>query len=84
MGLEEDLSAEIEKWTARLDVSLKNVRPADERGVKMMENIRAYRSDSQHFLKSGDRIRSFECLIWAWAIMEIGKELGHLEVGEVD
>jgi len=23
-------------------------------------------------------VKSFECLIWAWAILEIGRELGFL------
>ena len=27
----------------------------------------------------GELIKSFECLIWAWALLEIGKELKHLE-----
>jgi hypothetical protein len=41
----------------------------------MLRNIRAYRNDSKHFLERGDLIKSFECLIWAWAILELGREL---------
>lgn len=78
MGLEDELRAEIEKWSRRLDESLAGVKPSGERGARMLENIRAYREDSGHFSKQGDLIRGFECLIWAWAILEIGRELGHL------
>jgi hypothetical protein len=79
MSIEEDLLAEIEKWSKRLDNSLVGVRPLSEQGSEMFENIKAYREDSKHFLKR-DLIKSFECLIWAWAILEVGRELGHLSV----
>ncbi|MGC8816489.1 MAG: DUF357 domain-containing protein [Candidatus Hadarchaeum sp.] len=78
MKLEDELRAEIEKWTRRLDESLAGVQPSGEHGARMLENIRAYRADSGHFYQRGDLIRSFECLVWAWAILEVGKELGHL------
>ncbi|MGQ9788928.1 MAG: DUF357 domain-containing protein [Candidatus Hadarchaeaceae archaeon] len=79
MGLESELRAEIDKWSRRLDESLSGVEPTGERGVAMLENIRAYRDDSDHFSNQGDLIRSFECLIWAWAILETGKDLGCLK-----
>jgi hypothetical protein len=78
MSIEADLTAEIKKWSNRLDNSLLNVHPSDGRGMEMLQNIRAYREDSKHFLDKGDLIKSFECLIWAWAILEVGRELGHL------
>ncbi len=80
MSIEAGLLAEIKKWSKRLDGSLLSVHPAGEKGAKMLQNIRAYRSDSKHFLKRGDLIKSFECLIWAWAILELGKELGIFKV----
>ena len=80
MSIETDLLAEIKKWSKRLDDSLLNVHPVGERGIKMFQNIRAYREDSKHFLERGDLVKSFECLIWAWALLETGKELSHLEV----
>jgi len=79
MSIEADLLAEIEKWSKRLDSSLAGVRPLSEQGSRMFQNIRAYREDSRHFLNR-DLIKSFECLIWAWAILEVGRELGHLSV----
>lgn len=79
MGIEAELLDEIKKWSKRLDGSLSGVNPLDKRGEKMLQNIRAYRNDSRHFLERGDLIKSFECLIWAWAILETGKELKHLK-----
>lgn len=81
MGIEADLAAEIEKWSKRLDDSLLSVQPSGERGTKMLQNIKAYRNDSKHFLKRGDLIKSFECLIWAWATLELGKELELFRIG---
>ena len=79
MSVEADLLAEIERWLRKLDDSLRGVQPSDDKGAKMLQNIQAYRKDSGHFQKRGDLIRSFECLIWAWALLTVGKELGHLE-----
>ena len=76
MSLERELKEEIRKWTAKLDDALSATDAAGERGGKMLSNIEAYRQDSKHFLERGDLIKSFECLIWAWAILELGKELG--------
>jgi hypothetical protein len=79
MSVEADLRAEIEKWSKRLDSSLAGVKSLSGQGEKMLENINAYREDSKHFLNR-DLIKSYECLIWAWAILEVGRELGHLSV----
>ncbi|HID60492.1 MAG TPA: DUF357 domain-containing protein [Hadesarchaea archaeon] len=78
MSVEADLVAEIEKWSKRLDNSLLSAHPSDEKGAKILQNIKAYRNDSKHFIERGDMIKSFECLVWAWALLETGKELGHL------
>ncbi len=78
--MEKDLREEIRKWTAKLDDALSAIDAVGERGRKMLSNIKAYRQDSKHFLERGDLIRSFECLIWAWAILELGKELGLFKV----
>lgn len=77
--MKEELDGEIKKWTGKLDSALQNVKPADGRGEKLLLNIKAYRKDSGHFLAKEDLVKSFECLIWAWALLEIGKELGHLK-----
>lgn len=74
-GVEEELEAEIRKWSERLEEALKGVRPLDRRGEKLLENIRAYQRDSSHFRSP---VKSFECLVWAWALLEMGKEFGCL------
>jgi hypothetical protein len=40
-----------------------------------LKNINAYIKDCKYFLGRGDLIRAFEAVIWAWAWLEIGKEL---------
>ena len=80
MTLEGKLIEEIKKWTAKLDGTLSTTRARSKQGEKMFSNIKAYRGDSEHFLKQGDLIKSFECLIWAWALLELGRELSYLEV----
>ncbi|MDI6643122.1 MAG: DUF357 domain-containing protein [Candidatus Hodarchaeaceae archaeon] len=80
MSLEKDLREEIRKWAAKLDDAFSAIGAIDGRGREMLSNIEAYRKDSKHFLERGDLIKSFECLIWAWALLEVGKELGHLGV----
>ncbi len=78
MSLQEDLKNEIGKWTEKLDKEISRIEASGSKGKKMLENLKAYRADSEHFLGAGDLIRSFECLIWAWAILEIGKDHRHL------
>jgi len=75
--VERELEEEIEKWSRRLEEALREVRPLDERGRKLLENVRAYWKDSSHF-RGLSLVKSFECLIWAWALLEMGKEFGCL------
>lgn len=77
--LKNKLMKEIEKWTRKLDNRLPNLKAIDDSGEDLMENARAYRRDSEHFLKKNEPIKSYESLIWAWAFIEIGEELGHIE-----
>jgi hypothetical protein len=78
MSLENELRQEIEKWRNMLDRELPLVLPSDEAGKRMLANVRAYRQDCDHFFSRGDLVKSFECLVWAWAFLEIGRNLGHL------
>jgi hypothetical protein len=78
MSLESELAAEIEKWSRRLDEALPGMKGSDDVGGRMLQNINAYRNDSRHFLERGELVKSFECLVWAWAILELGRELGIL------
>ncbi len=78
MNLEEELKAETLKWLRKAEERVKKLR-AEERGKKFMENINAYIKDARWFLERGDLIRAFECVVWAWAWMEIGEEVGFLK-----
>jgi hypothetical protein len=85
MGLESDLGKEIDKWTGRIEKATKSVKLRDKyqkdpSKQRLLENIHAYIKDSRHFAEKGDPIRSFEAIIWAWAWLEILKELGVLEI----
>lgn len=73
--LASDLRAETERWLLRADERLSRCR-GDER---FLSNIKAYISDSRYFLENRDLIRAFEAVIWAWAWLEIGEELGRIE-----
>ncbi len=70
MSVEEELRSETLKWLER--IKSRNF-DGDRRFV---ENIRAYISDSEYFLAIGDLVRAFECVVWAWAWLEIGIEIG--------
>ncbi|NYT00097.1 MAG: DUF357 domain-containing protein [Methanocellales archaeon] len=77
--LENKLDKEIEKWTYKLDEMLPITKTPTNEGKDLMEDIIAYRKDSEYFLEKGDIIKSFECLIWAWALLEIGKRFRYLK-----
>lgn len=79
MSVEAELINEIKRWSKKLDDSLLGIHALDNHGAKMLENIHAYRKDSKHFSERSDLVKSFECLIWAWALLELGKELEHLK-----
>jgi hypothetical protein len=73
--VEADLKNETLKWLVKAEYLYSEISPKDNR---FAENIAAYISDSRHFLNNGDLIRAFEAVIWAWAWMEIGQEIGLL------
>ncbi len=77
-GTDKRLRLEIEKWSGRIAKELKGTGASGEKGREFMTNIKAYVSDSGHFLSAGDMVRSFEAIIWAWSWLEIGKDLGLL------
>ena len=78
MDTEEQLLEETKKWSARLQEGLEETRPLTEKGNEMLVNIRAYQKDSLHFHEKGDLVRAFEAVVWGWAWLEIGKDLGQL------
>ncbi len=67
---------EVEKWLDKVEPLVEQIQITDEKGEEMMENMKAYISDSKHFLGEGDLVRAFEAIVWAWAILEICTQLG--------
>lgn len=67
------------KWKKRLEEIVPKLYSSNKKGEEMLKNIRAYISDSMYFLEEGDYVRSFEAIIWAWAIYEICRDLNVLE-----
>ncbi len=78
MSLEEDLKEETEKWLQRAEGDLDEIILQKAGGQRFLTNIAAYISDSRYFLERGDLIRAFEAVIWAWAWIEIGLDMGAL------
>lgn len=67
---EKELEKEIDKWSEKLEEKLKNFEVEREEFKEFKKNIKAYYEDSKHFKEEGDFIRSFEALVWAWAILD--------------
>jgi hypothetical protein len=74
MSLEEELRGETLKWLERAERLLSGI--SGDR--HFCENISAYLQDSEYFLENQDLVRAFEAVVWAWAWMEIGLQLGLL------
>jgi hypothetical protein len=73
--LEDELRNETIKWLKKIEKRLEMI---DGDG-QFLSNIRAYISDTTYFLQKSDLIRAFECVVWAWAWLEIGLEVGKLQ-----
>lgn len=73
--IEKQLADEIEKWTRKAKEKRKKIKLMDKSKENMIKNIDAYISDTEHFMKKGDLIRSFEAIVWAFAWIEILEEL---------
>jgi hypothetical protein len=72
--LEKKLLGETLKWIKRAEDEFSKVKTASD--SRFIKNIEAYIKDSKYFLENKDLIRAFECVIWAWAWIEIGEEVG--------
>lgn len=77
--IEVKLKMETQKWLKKIKDRIKKV-DGDRR---FLENITAYISDSGYFMEKGDLVRAFECVVWAWAWLEIGLEIGKLKEDDV-
>ncbi len=78
MTTETQLKAETEKWLSRIEKEMPKVKET-EKNKSYLGNINAYISDCRHFMKGGKLILGFEAIIWAWANLNILKELKILD-----
>jgi hypothetical protein len=63
------------KMIEKIEPLIDKIEVNGKKGEEMMENMKAYVSDSKHFLKNKNYLKSFEAIVWAWAILEICEEL---------
>jgi hypothetical protein len=75
-----EMVKEIENMTDKIEPLVGKIKVKDEKGQEMLTNMKAYISDSKHFLKNGNEVKSFEAIVWAWAILEICEDLGVFEI----
>ena len=77
-SVEDELLKETLKWIKKAEEAFSEI----EADLNFAENIEAYIKDSKYFLEKKDFVRAFECIIWAWAWIEIGEELGFVRKKE--
>ena len=74
MDMREETLAMLEKIGSLID----GIEAKGDKGEEMLTNMKAYVSDSRHFLENGNQLKAFEAAVWAWAVLEICEELGVL------
>jgi hypothetical protein len=81
MDSEKSLIYETQKWLKNIE-ALK-ITPKTDKGKEYKTNIEAYVKDSKYFLEKKDYVRAFEAVIWAWAFLEISKDLELVSVQKI-
>jgi hypothetical protein len=71
---------EIIKMHEKIEPLIGKIDVSDKKGEEMLENMKAYIADSKHFLNKKNYVKSFEAIVWAWAILEICEELDVFKV----
>ncbi len=66
---------DIESLISKLKPLIEKVDLKGEKAKEMFENMKAYLEDSKYFMKTGDLVRSFEAIVWAWSIFELCENL---------
>lgn len=79
MSTESQLISETEKWRKIAEMEFSKIKPKGKRGEEFTKNIAAYLNDTKYFSEKKDYVRAFEAVIWAWAWIEIGKDIGILQ-----
>jgi len=80
LSIEKVLERETLKWTEKLEERIKHLRITNKSDVKdIIENIRAYIKDSQHFLMKKDFVNAYEAIIYAWGLYDALRKLNLIE-----
>jgi hypothetical protein len=75
-----EIKDETVKMTKKIESLIDKIEVKDDKGEEMLVNMKAYISDSKHFLGDKNYLKSFEAIVWAWAILEICEELGVFKI----
>jgi len=76
----EKLQEETLKMLEKIEPMINKIDVVGDKGEEMLENAKAYVSDSKHFLKEKDFIRAFESIVFAYGILETCEELGIFKI----
>lgn len=76
----EKIEEETLKMIKNIEPKIGKVEVNSDKGEEMLTNMKAYVSDSKHFLKEKNFIKAFESIVWSWAILEICEELGYFKI----
>ena len=79
MSTETRLISETEKWLKKAEKEFSKITPSGKKGEEFAKNIAAYLNDTKYFSEKHDYVRAFEAVIWAWAWIEIGRDVQILE-----
>jgi hypothetical protein len=74
------MKSETVKMIEKIEPLIDKIEVKDKKGSEMLENMKAYISDSKHFLSKKNYLKAFEAIVWAFAILEICEELGVFKV----
>jgi len=76
----EKLLEETLKMIEKIEPMIGKIEITGDKGEEMLENTKAYVSDSKHFLNEKDFIRAFESVVFAYGILETCEELGIFKI----
>jgi hypothetical protein len=76
----EKLLEETLKMIEKIEPMINKIDVVGDKGEEMLENTKAYVSDSKHFLNEKDFVRAFESVVFAYGILETCEELGIFKI----
>ncbi len=74
MNTEQELKQETKKWLSQIEREMPKIKET-AKNKSYITNIKAYISDCKHFTQKEKHILAFEAIIWAWAWLQILREL---------